>query len=113
MSNLENSLTPTVMKSRVLVVCLILTLIFQASLVECFADRKINIKKRNPVGNDDLEQAEKISEIPLRWFRRVTRKSTSPEFANARPARDIMAQIMGPSGGQIYVVQISNLMNLI
>ena len=91
------------MKIRVLDICFLWGLLFNTSVVECFANRQANIQK-----DVDFEQMEKI---PLRWFRRITRKSTNVEkFIKFRKARIVrkMAPIMGKERSQVinaYIIE--------
>ena len=94
------------MKIRVLDICFLWGLLFNTSVVECFANRQANIQKGYTINDVDFEQVEKI---PLRWFRRVTRKSTNVEtFQKARIVRK-MAPIMGKERSQkiinVYIIE--------
>ena len=83
-------------------------LIFNTSVVECFANRQANSQKGYTINDVDFEQVEKI---PLRWFRRITRKSTNVEkFIKFRKARIVrkMAPIMCKERSQIinaYIIE--------
>ena len=94
------------MKFIVVGMCLMMGLLLHTSMVECFANRQANIKQGNPINDVDLEQVENI---PLRWFRRVTRKSRNVErFLQFHKARIVneMVPIIGQARGKIFNVYI-------